>query len=255
VTGLGGRLVTALVAMAVAATLPSAGPGAPRFLGPPRAAAAEVPAEIDPALLRPEIVWKPIPYGSKRKRQMARYSRRHYGVRSWRLVDPPVIVQHYTAGLSWRSAWNHFASNDPWNGERPGTCTHFIIDRDGTIYQLVRLHVRCRHVVGLNHVAIGIEHVGTSDRMVLDDPQQMRSSLALTVWLQARFGIAIGDVIGHAEALEHRLHHELVESWRCLVHADFPHRAMREYRDRLREALTAAGVPVGHGVDWRPSGC
>ncbi len=198
---------------------------------------------------------KAIPYGAKRKDQMAAYSKRHYGVRSWQLDDPPVIVQHYTAGTSFLSAWRHFASNDRWNGEYPGTCTHFIIDRDGTIYRLVALGTRCRHVVGMNHVSIGIEHVGTSDRMVLDDPQQMRSSLRLTVWLMAKYGVNVGDVIGHAEALEHPLHHELDPSWRCLVHEDFPHAAMNEYRARLRELAVSKGVPGGPGPVWETSGC
>lgn len=205
--------------------------------------------------LKPDIVRTPIPYGDRRKRQMAAYSDRHYGVRQWRLEDPPVIVQHYTAGLSFWSAWNHFASNSKWNGEYPGTCTHFIIDRDGTIHQLVPLRIRCRHVVGLNHVSVGIEHVGTSDRMVLDDRQQMRSSLKLSRWLMAKYDVNIGDVIGHAESLEHPLHYERYRSWRCLTHADFPHRAMKEYRTRLREVAKARGVKVGAGPVWEPSGC
>jgi N-acetylmuramoyl-L-alanine amidase len=205
--------------------------------------------------LKPQIVKKAIPYGARRKDQMAAYSKRHYGERGWELRAPSVIVQHYTAGLSFASAWNHFASNDRWNGEFPGTCTHFIIDRDGTIYQLVPLGTRCRHVVGLNHVSVGIEHVGTSDRMVLGDPQQMRSSLRLTVWLMAKLGVNVGDVIGHAEALEHPLHLELYRSWRCLVHADFPLRPMKEYRTRLRELALARGLRPGAGPTWEPSGC
>ena len=44
------------------------------------------------------------------------------------------------------------------------TCAHFIIDRDGTIYQLVRLNLMCRHTVGLNWAAIGIEHVASPTR-------------------------------------------------------------------------------------------
>ena len=144
--------------------------------------------------LRPQIVWKAIPFGDRRKRQMAGYSDRHYGVRSWRLTDPPVIVQHYTDGTSWQGAWNTFATNDRHNGEYPGTCTHFLIDTDGTIYQLVSLRIRCRHAVGMNHVSVGIEHVGTSDRMVLDNDRQMRASLRLTVWLMARYGVNVGNV-------------------------------------------------------------
>ena len=52
-------------------------------------------------------------------------------------------------------------------GELPGVCAHFVIDTDGTIYQLVNLRVRCRHAIGMNWTAIGIEHVGTSDGQML----------------------------------------------------------------------------------------
>ena len=46
--------------------------------------------------------------------------------------------------------------------ELPGTCAHFIVDKDGTIYQLVALTIMCRHTVGLNWTAFGIEQVGLS---------------------------------------------------------------------------------------------
>ena len=205
--------------------------------------------------LRPDIVREAIPFGARRKDQMAAYSKRHYGVRAWRLDDPHVIVEHYTDGLSYMSAWNHFASNARWNGEKPGTCSHFIIDRDGTIYQLVPLGIRCRHVVGLNHVSIGIEHVGTSDRMVLRNRRQMRASLRLTVWLMARFDVNVGNVIGHAESLQHPEHFERYRSWRCLTHADFPRPAMKEYRSRVRDAALARAVRPGAGPVWEPSRC
>ena len=120
---------------------------------------------------KPHIVWKPIPFGPQRKAEMAAYAQRHYGIRSWRL-HPKVIVEHFTGSDSFSSAWNTFAANtpDPELAELPGTCAHFIVDRDGTIYQLVRLTVMCRHTVGLNYVALGIENVGTSDgdRVELD---------------------------------------------------------------------------------------
>src|SRR3954468_18052677 len=113
---------------------------------------------------KPHIVWKPIPDGAQRKAALDAYSKRHYGIDSWRL-HPKVIVEHYTGGESFSAAWDTFASNqpDPELGGLPGTCAHFIVAKDGTIYQLVPLHVMCRHTVGLNYVAIGIEDVGTSD--------------------------------------------------------------------------------------------
>jgi N-acetylmuramoyl-L-alanine amidase len=215
----------------------------PAALGPPLAA---TPA----AVTRPHIVWRPIPFSARRKAEMAAYSFRHYGTRAWELTDPKAIVEHYTAGTSFQGAWNTFAANAPHNGELPGTCAHFVIDRDGTIYQLVPLGTRCRHAVGMNATAIGIEHVGTSDAMVLGDRAQMRASLRLTLWLMQTFHIDIGNVIGHNETLYSPFRHELVPSWQCLVHADFPHWAMHQYRTRLRALARADGVAAGTGPRW-----
>ena len=201
-------------------------------------------------IAKPPTVWDPIPFGAKRKRQMAAYSERHYGRRTWHLTDPHVIVEHYTDATSYAGAWNTFASNAKHLGEYPGTCAHFVIDTDGTIYQLVRLGIRCRHVIGLNQTSIGIEHVGTSDQMVLGDAAQMHSSLRLTLWLMARFHINFGNVVGHNETLYSPYRLELYPSWRCLVHADFPHWAMKKYRTRLRDLAARRGVPVGKGPVW-----
>ena len=80
-----------------------------------------------------------------------------------------MIVEHFTASGTFSSAFNTFAANAPdvEMHERPGVCAHFIVDRDGTIYQLVSLALICRHTVGLNDRAIGIEHVGFSDAEIL----------------------------------------------------------------------------------------
>jgi N-acetyl-anhydromuramyl-L-alanine amidase AmpD len=218
-------------------------------------AATARPVRAAGTIARPPITWKPIPFGTKRKDQMAAYSKRHYGRRSYVLRNPHVIVEHYTDGTSFSSAWNTFAANSKHLGEYPGTCAHFIIDTDGTIYQLVHLDVRCRHAIGMNRTAIGIEHVGTSDKMVLNNAAQMRSSLRLTLWLMQRYGINVGNVIGHAETLESSYHFELYPTWRCMTHADFPHWAMHDYRQRVRKLATKRGIPVGAPPAWVDNGC
>jgi beta-N-acetylhexosaminidase len=188
---------------------------------------------------RPHIVWKPIPYGPQRRAQMAAYAQKHYGIHSWRL-HPKVIVEHYTGGNRFASAWNTFAADmpDPELGQLPGPCAHFIVDRDGRIYQLVRLTVMCRHTVGLNYVAIGIEHVGTSDAEILHDPAQIRSSLELTAWLVGRFHIRIRNVIGHNESLSSPYHRELYKPWAHQTHADWKHADMLVYRRKLRRLVS-----------------
>jgi beta-N-acetylhexosaminidase len=206
---------------------------------------------------KPAIVWKPIPFGDKRKAQMEAYSKRHYGTASWRLAGPKVIVEHYTGSNSFSSAFATFKSDAP-NGELrelPGVCAHFIIDQDGTIYQLVRLTVRCRHAVGLNYTAIGIEHVGTSDAQILGNRRQLAASLSLTLWLMDRFGISHGNVIGHNENRESPYHHELYRSWRCQTHGDFVRESMQVYRAKLKRRANRHGVPIGPAPRWVDSGC
>jgi N-acetylmuramoyl-L-alanine amidase/Zinc carboxypeptidase len=187
---------------------------------------------------RPSIRWHPIPYGPRRRAQMRAYARRHYGLDTARLREPKVIVEHYTASSTLAPAWNTFAANQPdvELHERPGVCTHFIVDRDGTIHQLVPLGLMCRHVIGLNHVSIGIEHVGLSDAQVMGRPAQLRASLALTRWLKERFGIRRRDVIGHAESLSSPYHHERVAGLRRRTHGDFAPATMRRYRRLLDRA-------------------
>jgi beta-N-acetylhexosaminidase len=218
-------------------------------------AAAVSAGPPSPEEIRPEITWRKIPFGARRKRQMAAYSQRHYGERTWELSDPKVIVEHYTAGTSFDSAWNHFAANGPHLGELPGVCAHFIVDTDGTVYQLVSLRVRCRHAIGMNWTAFGIEHVGTNARDILSNARMMRASLRLTAWLMLRYDVNLGNVIGHAEILESPYHRERYPSWRCSTHADWNRSQMRVYRRRLARMLERLGVPRGAGPRWVDSGC
>jgi N-acetylmuramoyl-L-alanine amidase len=205
---------------------------------------------------KPHIVWKPIPFGAARVAETAAYSQRHYGVRTAAL-KPHAIVEHVTATATFSSAFNTFSADvpDAELHELPGTCAHFVIDRDGTIYQLVRLSLRCRHTVGLNWTAIGIEHVGLSDAQVLGDAAELRSSLALTLWLMARYRIPLANVIGHNESVTSPLHRELYAPWRCQTHADWSHADMRRYRAKLAALARADGVSVGPTFRPRPSRC
>jgi len=196
---------------------------------------------------RPAIVAKPIPFGAQRKAETAAYARRHYGLNRWQLVHARVIVEHYTASESFSSAYSTFASDTPDSElhELPGTCAHFVIDKDGTIYQLVALTVMCRHTVGLNYTAIGIEHVGTSDAEILQNRPQLDASLRLTAWLMGRFHIELRNVIGHNESLTSPYHHELYAPWRCQTHGDWTRADMDVYRRRLAVLARRYELPLG----------
>jgi beta-N-acetylhexosaminidase len=100
----------------------------------------------------------------------------------------------------------------------------------------------CRHTVGLNYTAIGIEHVGRSDAQVLGNRRQLAASLRLTRMLQGRYRIATGNVIGHNESRSSPFHRERVPSLRSQTHADFPKAAMDVYRRRLGRMVAPASL-------------
>jgi hypothetical protein len=196
-----------------------------------------------PAPPPPPIAVEPIPYGAKRKREMAAYSARHYGERTWRLRHPRVIVEHMAQAGSVAAVRNTFARDVPdvELHELPGVCAHFVVSRSGRIVRLVNLRTRCRHTVGLNWTAIGIEHVGYGDGDTLGNRRQLRASLRLTRWLRCRFEIRVGDVVGHAESLRSPYHRERVPRLRRQTHGDWRHASMRVYRQKLSRLGRCSG--------------
>ena len=204
---------------------------------------------------RPRIVVKPIPFSPARLAETRAYVKRHYGIDTWRLRHPHVIVEHYTASDTIASAYATFASNAANLGEQPGVCAHFVIDRDGTIYRLVPPNIICRHTVGLNYTAIGVEHVGTSDARILADKRQLDASLGLTLWLMSRYGIRLRNVIGHNESLTSPYHRERYTGWRCQTHGDWTHADMQIYSTALARRAWRYGVPLGPPARRVDSGC
>src|SRR4051812_26600873 len=179
--------------------------------------------------------WR-IPFPQQRKNEMRAYARRHYGINSYTLTKPKVIVEHVAVAPSAAATRNAFVPDrpDPELHELPGTCSHFVVDRDGAIYQLVSLRIMCRHTVGLNYTAIGIEHAGYKDGDVLNNRRELNASLRLTAWLKCRYGIRLNNVIGHNESLSSPYHRERVARLRSQTHADMQRASMRLYRRKLR---------------------
>jgi beta-N-acetylhexosaminidase len=204
-------------------------------LGAGAGAGASPPSASTSAAAKPPIHKKLIPYPKKRKREMAAYSKRHYGQYKWRLNNPQVIVEHYAEAGSISAIFNTFAPDRPdvEFHELPGVCSHFAVSAGGGIYKFVPISTRCRHTVGLNYVAIGIEHVGFSDRDILNRPAQLNASLQLTQWLRCRLGIPVNQVIGHNESLSSPFYKELDPRFQGQTHGDWNHADMQTYRGDL----------------------
>lgn len=201
------------------------------------ASAAAQPPAAQTSVARPPISKRLIPYGGKRKRDMAAYSRRHYGTAAWALTDPKQIVIHFAVAGSVDAIYNTFAPNRPdvEYGELPGVCSQYAVSAKGNAVRFVPDSVRCRHTVGLNHVSIGIEHVGFSDNDVIGRKAEFRGSLRLTQWLRCRNGISIKNVIGHNESLSSPFYEELDPDFKGRTHGDMKRASMQVYRRGLRK--------------------
>lgn len=226
-------MLGALLAIVIVAPSAPGAPSGPSASPPPSAPTPPI-ARPSASAPRPTIDQDPIPFDAKRKADMRAYARRHYGVDDFRLRAPKVIVEHITVTDTYSAVFNTFAPNRPASfGELPGLCTHFVIDRAGTIHQLVPLALMCRHTVGLNHRSIGIEHVARTDEQLMGNARQLRASLRLTRWLQARHAIPRRHVIGHNESLTSPYHRERVARLRRQTHGDMRPATMRRFRALL----------------------
>jgi hypothetical protein len=149
-----------------------------------------------------------LPNEEERKELTVAYLEQHYtGVLSGdvevdTVMEPKVIVLHWTAGSSAKSTWNTFASarlSGRKNIQRGGAVnvgSQFLVDRDGTIYQLLDEKRIARHCIGLNHISIGVENVGGKKGYPLTQ-EQLEANEQLIRYLSSKYEIT--HVIGHYE--------------------------------------------------------
>lgn len=206
-TGLAALVVGLHAVASVAASTAHAAPAhdapKPEAAGP-AARKTEPPQEAAP---RDDlkIVDKPIPFDDERVRLTLAYRRQHSDPDARDItIEPKVIVLHYTAGGTARGTFEYFSGNHMEAG-RPqlaaagdvNVSSHFLVDRDGTIYRLMPETRFARHCIGLNHIAIGIENVGDEHKWPLTDAQ-VEADARLVRHLAAQFPIT--HLIGHSEA-------------------------------------------------------
>lgn len=166
---------------------------------------SSVPAAPSPTdtAYRLRIVQSRIPYGEERRMLSLEYlEKRHGMVQKHPSIKPRMIILHYTAGGTAKSTIDYFSDSRIENGRAYiggrsplNVSSQYLVDRDGTVHQLMEDTLFARHAIGLNHCAIGIENVG-SDRQPLT-PQQVAANAALVMRLAARHQIEY--LIGHQE--------------------------------------------------------
>lgn len=116
-------------------------------------------------------------------------------------ADIDTIFVHYTTAGTASSTINHFKNPaPPCQGNPTKTCpvsAHYIIDKNGDIYQMVSDADKAWHAAGANQTSIGIEHVAkVGDKLT---ELQEKSSVALIRWLMAEYKIPVANIKAHKQ--------------------------------------------------------
>lgn len=150
------------------------------------------------------IVNKPIVFNTEREALTIDYLSTRYSLeQESSTIIPKMIVLHWTVIPTLQKSFEAFndAKLPNWrpdikNVSGLNVSSHFLIDQDGIIYQLMPETKMARHVIGLNHCAIGVENVGGTDDLPLTEAQ-LKSNIWLIRYLKKKYDIDY--LIGHYE--------------------------------------------------------
>lgn len=196
-----------------------------------------------------EIQQRPIPFDEERRTLTRAYLRDRYGIeQEHERIEPRMVVLHWTAIPTLQESFEAFypsrlpgSRSDIQSAGSLNVSAHYLIDRDGQIYQLMPDTLMARHVIGLNHCAIGIENVGGTEDTPLTEAQ-LHSNSALVQELANKYPIQY--LIGHHEYTAFEglpLWKERDSSYRT-VKTDPGMEFMRKVRDNLKD-LSLEGPP------------
>ena len=149
------------------------------------------------------IVDRPIDFNDQRKDLTLEYLSDRYGLeQDSPKITPRMIVLHWTDIPTLEQSFKAFEGATLPNSREGissagalNVSSQFIIDRDGTVYRLMPEDVMARHVIGLNHAAIGVENIG-SEKMPLTK-SQLKANVELIRYLAKKYPIEY--LIGHYE--------------------------------------------------------
>ena len=137
---------------------------------------------------------RPVLWNAKREQLIREYAKKHYG-REMVTIVPQAVVVHWTASHSAESTYRWFYKEAYADGTL-NVGSQFLVDRDGIIYRLTRENVLCRHAIGYNWCAIGIENVGGVNNAEDLTAEQLAANIKLIRYLQAKYP-TIHYVFGH----------------------------------------------------------
>lgn len=155
-----------------------------------------------------KTIEKPIVYNAEREKLSLEYLKTRHGlIQDKPTISPKIIVLHYTASGTLLSNFNYFNNVQIENGRKLNkdqsklnVSAHYLIDRDGTIYHLMKDTLLARHTIGLNYCAIGVENIGSKEQPLTE--AQVQANAQLVRELCSKYKIEY--LIGHSEYIKFR---------------------------------------------------
>lgn len=188
----------------------------------------------------PKILDRPIVFDAEREALSLAYMKDRYGLEKEKAeIEVKMVVVHWTAISTLEQSFEAFYKSklpdvrpDIASASSLNVSVQFLVDRDGTIYQMLPENKFARHVIGLNHCSIGIENVGDGDKHQLTEAQ-LKSNIRLIRYLMKRH--PIDYVIGHHE-------YRLFEGHELWLEKDAGYRTVKydpgeAFMSRIRESL------------------
>lgn len=150
------------------------------------------------------IIQKPITFDEMRESLSLQYLQERHGIKQTKaVIEPEMVVVHWTVVPTLEKTFDVFnpselpSSRSTISGaSKLNVSAHFLVDRDGTIYQLLPTTTFARHTIGLNHTAIGIENIADGKTLPLTE-EQIAANIRLIKYLAQKH--KIDYVIGHHE--------------------------------------------------------
>ena len=146
------------------------------------------------AFAAPVIIDKPIVWTEYREQLIEEYTQEHYG-RVQTTIVPQAVVVHWTACSTFKTVFDWFY-NEAMDDGTLNVASHFVVDRDGTIYRLTEETALNKHAIGYNWCSIGIENVGGVDGVEDLTDAQLESNIELIRYLHDKYP-TIKYVFGH----------------------------------------------------------
>ena len=175
------------------------------------------------------------------------YNKENYGISSYKLDTPRIIVVHYTAIDDLDATLNLFKKDNIASSRdyikdfsSLNVGIHYVVNKDGHIFHLMPDTIVARHLIGFNHVSLGIENISKDSTDLTS--AQVESDAKLIEFLVRKYP-TIKYMIAHHEYNDTTLPH--YKYFRSLNSAYKPYGKIDpgpNFMMKLRKRFAADGV-------------